>query len=151
MVAMKLTHQTSTATLIQFIALGLLNIAGTFNSIGSACRVEGAECATDIFVSVIFFLLVMAWFGFICLLGYMTEERRSRRFAQALICAELLVVLVATFNLKHRGDWLSFATSLIDLILAAWIIVLAFRVMRSGGQRITRGKPRARKRRPTSP
>ena len=143
----KLTHETSLATMIQFIVMGLLNIANGLNSIVTNC-VEGSSCVSNLFGSVIYFMLITGWFGFIVLLGYMAHERRSKRFAQALIAAEGMVALIAYFNARHYPDHLGLITSLVDLVLALWIITLAFRLMRSGGKRITKQRPRQRRRSP---
>ena len=72
--------------------------------------------------------------------------------AQLLICIEGFIALVALFSVKlslSNKSIAGFIGSLCFLALAAWIIVLAFRLMRSGGKRITGGQQR-RRRRPTS-
>lgn len=144
---MKLTYETGTATLIQFITLSLLNIINGFNSSITICRKENTgECVESAVVSFVFFVLVVGWFGIIAALGYAAQSRRSKRLAQLLIMAELLVVGVAYINIHGHPDALSLAISLIDLMLAVWIIYLAFRLMRSGGKRIT-SSPRRRRRR----
>jgi hypothetical protein len=118
------------------------------NSIVTTCRKDGSDCVSNTIVSIIFFMLVVAWFGAVWLLGYAAQDRRSKRLAQLLICAEALIALVALFNARHHTDFLSLITSIIDLVLAAWIIVLAFRLMRSSGGRIvSKQRPRQRKRR----
>lgn len=147
--SMKLTYETGIATLIQFITLSLLNIATGTNSVVTTCRHSGGDCVSNLIVSMIFFILVAGWFAAVWLLGYMAQERRSRRLAQLLIAAEAFIALIALFNAKHRTDALSLVTSLIDLILAIWIITLAFRLMRAGGGRVvtgtrTRQRPRRR-------
>lgn len=86
------------------------------------------------------------WFGAIWILGAIAQERRSRRLAFVLMCAEGLVALVALFNAKHHTDALSLFTSVIDLFLALWIIVLALRLMRASGGRVTSGGRRRRRR-----
>jgi uncharacterized membrane protein len=135
---MKLTYQTAVATLIQFILLSFLGIANGLNSVVSTCRHDGTDCVSNTLVSLIFFILTALWFGAVWLLAYTAQHRRSRRLAQLLIVAELLIALIALFNAKHNTDALSLATSLIDLALAIWIITLAFRLMRSKGKRITK-------------
>lgn len=144
---LRLTHETGVATLLQFIVLGLLNIIGTVNSTVAACRDGGGGCLVEIFVSSILFLLMMSYFAFVCLLGYMAQERRSRRFSQLLIGAESLIALVALASLKFPTDALGQITSLVALVSALWIIMMAYRVMKSGGKRITRldaSRPRRR-------
>lgn len=144
MMAVKLKYETGIATVIQFIVLGLLNIVDGFNSVITTCNTDNSSCLSNLFVSIIFFLLIMCWFAFICLLGFMAQEKRSKRFAQALIGAEALVAIVAIFNIKHHDDFLSLFTSVADLLLAIWISTLAFRLMRSGGKRITGQRSRRR-------
>lgn len=143
---MKLTYETAIATLIQFVTLTLLNVANGLNSVISTCHSSGSDCISNMIVSLIFFLLTAAWFAFVWVLGYSAQERRSRRLAQLLIAAEALIALVAFFNAKHHTDWLSLATSIIDLGLSLWIITLAWRLMKSGGGRVVTQKSRPRQR-----
>ncbi|HVA10961.1 MAG TPA: hypothetical protein VNG32_02220 [Candidatus Dormibacteraeota bacterium] len=142
---MRLTYQTGIATFIQFITLSLLGIANGANSVVTTCRHDSTNCVSNLIVSLIFFLLTAAWFGVVWVLGYTAQERRSRRLAQLLIAAEGFIALIALFNAKHHTDLLSLATSLLDLCLAVWIIILAFRLMRAGGARVV-ARPRVRKR-----
>jgi hypothetical protein len=147
---MKLTYETATATLIQFLALGLLNIANSLYSIITTCHHPGGDCVGNMFSSLIFYIFITGWFGVICILGYLAQDRRSKRLAQLLIMAEASVSLVALFNiklnLKYHSGLLSLATSIVDVVLALWIISLAFRLMRAGGGRVV-AKQRARRRR----
>jgi len=145
---MKLTYETGTATLIQFIVLGLLNIGTALTSTVHDCRQENADCLGTIFISFIFYLVVVGWFAAVWVLGYMAQERRSRRLAQLLIMAEGLIALVALFDAKHHNDKLGLITSVADFVLALWIISLAWRLMRSGGRRIVSSqRPRRRQHR----
>lgn len=149
---MRLKYETAVATLIQFILLSFLGIANGLNSIVTTCHRDGTDCISNLIVSIIFFIITAVWFGFIWILGYTAQERRSRRLAQLLIAAEVAIAMVAYFNARHHTDWLSLATSIIDLILAVWIITLAWRLMRSGGARIvSKQRPRQRRRRTTTP
>lgn len=146
---MKLTYETGTATIIQFIVVGLLNIANGLDSIVTTCRHSGGDCLGNVFSSVVFYILIVGWFGAVVVLGYLAQERRSRRLAQLLIATEALIGLVALFNTKlnltYHNGLLSLATSLADLVLAIWVISLAFRLMRAGGKRIApRQRPRKR-------
>jgi hypothetical protein len=150
---MHLKYQTAVATLVQFILLSLLGIANGLNSIVTTCHSSGSDCVSNTIVSLIFFILTAAWFGAIWIVGYAAQERRSKRLAQLLICGEGLVALVAYFNARHHTDALGLITSIVDLILALWIITLAFRLMRSSGGRIVTkqrgaGRPRKRHRKP---
>lgn len=149
---MRITYETGKGTLIQFIVLSLLNIANQINQTVTACRHEG-QCVSNAILATIFYLLVVGWFAAVWALGYMAQERRSKRLAQLLICAEGLIALIAAFNARHHTDLLSLFTSLVDLGLAIWIVTLAFRLMRAGGGRVVRSshnRPRQRKRQSTN-
>jgi hypothetical protein len=135
---MKIPHQVAVVTMIQFILLSLLGIANGLNSIVSTCSSDHSDCVSNLIVSLIVFILTVAWFAVVWMLGYMAQEQRSRRLAQLLIAAEFIIVFVALIDIRGHTDWLSLITSLIDLILAAWIIRLAFRLMRAGNRRIVR-------------
>lgn len=144
---MKLTYETGTATLIQFITLSLLNIVNGFNSSITICRQEDTtKCVESAVVSFVFFALVVGWFGLIAAVGYTAQAQRSKRLAQLLIMAELLVIGVAYINIQGHPDALSLVISVLDLLLAVWVIILALRLMRAGGKRITTS-PRRRRRR----
>lgn len=146
---MRFRYETGAITLIQFIVMSLLNIANGLNSIVTTCHNTGRDCISNLIVSLIFFIIITAWFAFIWILGYTAQERRSKRLAQVLIVAEIGIAMVAYFNARHHTDWLSLATSVIDLILAVWVIFLAFRLMRAkGGRVVARQTGRRRRRRP---
>lgn len=143
---MRLKYETAIATLIQFVALTLLNVGTGAVSVVSTCHDSNGDCVSNLIVSLIFFILLALWFACIWVLGYAAQERRSKRLAQLLIITELLVAVVALFNAKHHTDPLSLATSIIDFCLAVWVITLAYRLIKSGGGRIvTRQRSRSRK------
>ncbi len=145
---MKLTYQTAIAALIQFVSMSFLTFANETNSVVTACH-RGSDCFSNLLSSLIFFMLTAAWFGVVWMLGYTAQEQRSKRLALALIAAEFAIAIVALFNAKHHPDILSFFTSLVDIILAIWVISLAFRLMRAGGGRVV-SRQRNRQR-PTPP
>ena len=92
--------------------------------------------------------MVVLYFGFIWALGYIAQLKRSKRLAQLLIAAEAFIALIALFNVRHHNDFISLMTSLIDIALATWVILLAFRLMRSKGGRVVvraRVRPHRRK------
>ena len=147
---MRLKYQTAVATMVQFIILSFLNIANGVTSVVTTCHHDGGNCVTNLLTSTVLYILVVGWFGLLLATGYGAQERRSKRLAQVLICAEFLTTLVACFNIKldvksHSLLSLSFFTSLADIILALWVISLAYRLMRAGGRRITSAtRPRNR-------
>ena len=145
---MKLTYQTAIATLIQFLALSFLTLASQLVSVVSSCRKDGGDCISNVITSTILYLLVAIVFGSIWLIGYAAQSWRSKRMAQLLICIEGFIALVALFSVKLSLSNKSISgliASLCFLLLALWIIILAFRLMRSGGKRIT-GNQRSRQR-----
>lgn len=143
---MKLKYETAVATLIQFVVLTLLNIATGVSSVVSTWRTDRSSFVSNLLVSLIFFLLISVWFGFIWILGYAAQERRSKHLARLLIAAEALIALVALFSVTHNNSVLSVVTSSVDLALALWVITLAFRLSRADGGRIMT-KQRGRQRR----
>lgn len=142
---MKLTYQTSVATLIQFVALVFLNIGTGAVSIVSKCYDHSGDCVSNLLVSLIFFILISIWFALIWVLGYTVQERRNKNLARLLIIAESSIAVIAIFNATHATDILNFCTSAIDFCLSIWVITLAYRLMTSGGGRIVT-KQRARRR-----
>lgn len=133
---MRLKYQTAIATFIQFISLVFLNVGTGAVSIISTCHSNGSDCVSNTLVSLIFFILITIWFAFVWILGYAAQEQRSRRLSQALIVAEICIAVVALFDIKHRSNVLGLITSIIDLGLSVWVMLLAYRIVRSGGGRI---------------
>ena len=148
---MRFKYETGILTFVQFVSLSLLGIANGLNSIITTCvhQSTSGDCVSNMLVSIIFFIITTLWFAFIWMLGYMAQERRSPILAQVLILMEIFIALIALFNAKHHSDLLSLFTSLVDLTLAVWIILLAWRLMSAkGGRVVSRQRPRKR-RRPT--
>ena len=141
---MKLTYETGTATLIQLIVLGLLNITTGISSTVTSCHKE-TDCLGSVLINFVFYVVLIGWFFALTVLGFAAQAKRSKRLAQLLIMAEGLVALVALFDVKHHNEVLGLSTSAGDLILSLWIISLAFRLMRSGGGRVV-VKQRSRRR-----
>jgi uncharacterized membrane protein len=147
----RLRYETAIATFIQFVFLSLLGIANALNSTVTTCHADGRDCISNLIVSIIFFILTAVWFACVWILGYAAQEKRSKRLAQLLIAIEAFIALIALFNARHHTDFLSLFTSLVDIGLAAWVIVLAFRLMRSSGGRIVaKQRPRRRRKYPTT-
>jgi hypothetical protein len=143
----KLRYETGTATLVQFLIIMLLGFIGGIAGIISQCRSSDvASCVQDSVVSLAYILILAGWFGFIAMLGYAAQDQRSHRLAKVLMAAEGLVLLISLFNAKHYPNALGLVTSLIDAALAAWVIILAFRLNRAKGGRITATATRPRRR-----
>jgi len=143
---MTLRYQTGTATLTQLIVMLLLNFVNGVTSSISACT-SHSGCVSNIVTTCLFIIVLAAWLIFLSMLGYTAQDKRSRNIARLLIAAEVLVALVALFDIKHYPNILGLLTSLIDFVLAVWVIVLAWRLSKARGGRIVAStKPRARRR-----
>jgi Ca2+/Na+ antiporter len=144
---MRLTYETGTATLIQFIVLGLLNIADALQSIISTCAHSGGDCVGNLLSSIIFYFLIVIWFGIILIIGFGAQQRRNKRLAELLILAELAVIVVAAYNIKldhfgfHNGI-LSLVTSIIDIILCGWVIKVAYQLTKASSGRVVKRQRR---------
>jgi hypothetical protein len=133
---MRLRYETGTATLIQFAVVTILGFINQIVSIISTCVKHDGDCVSNSLVSLILVILIAIWLGFISALGYAAQDKRSKRLAQFLIGAEGLNVMISLFNAKHFPNTLGLITSVIDCALAAWVIILAWRLMRADGGRI---------------
>ncbi len=144
---MFLHYRTAVATFVQFVSMSLLGIANAADSSISTCASRGSDCVSNLMVSIIFYILTALWFGFIWSLGYAAQDRRSARLAYLLIGIELMVIMVASFNAKHHTNLINLFTSVVDIGLALWVILLAWRLSRAKGGRIVASE-RARRRKP---
>lgn len=141
---MAVKYQTGVSTLAQFVSVTLLNLIGIIAASVQGCIKDGSECIGDTALNLLYFLVLSGWFAFIWVLGYAAQDRRSKRMAQVLILAELAVVFATLINIKGHTDLLGLLTSLVDLALAAWTILLAWRLWHAGGGRVTSSRPRRR-------
>lgn len=136
--------------LVHFIAMCFLGIANGAYSIVTTCQ-QYSDCLSNALVSVVYWLLIAVWFGFLWILAYTAQEKRSKRLAQLLIACEAFVAFIAFFNARHHPDVIGLITSIVDIFFALWVILLAFRLMRAKGGRVVskqRGSSgRARRRR----
>jgi len=128
--SMKITHETSTATLIQASVMWILNVITQVQASISSC-IHHDSCVSGIVINLLFVLVLGVWLMFLSALGYMAENRRSRKFATALILGEGLVAIVTFFNIRHFPNILGLVTSIVDCAMAIWIIFIAFRLRQS--------------------
>jgi hypothetical protein len=143
----KLRYETGTATLVQFLVIMLLGFIGGIAGVVSQCKDNGmASCVQDSVVTLAYVLILAGWFGFIAMLGYAAQDQRSHKLARVLMVVEFMVLAISLFNAKHFPNILGLVTSLTDAALAAWVIILAFRLSRAKGGRITPSAARPRRR-----
>jgi hypothetical protein len=143
---MTLRYETGTATFIHFIVMMILGFVGLVASVVEQCHNgDFADCAQGSVISFVYLFLLAGWFGFLSVLGYAAQDQRSHRLARFLMVAEFMVLGVALFQAKHYPDILALLTSLTDAAFAAWIIVLAWRLSKAKGGRISASnRPRRR-------
>jgi|ERR1017187_25743 ABC-type dipeptide/oligopeptide/nickel transport system permease subunit len=142
---MRLRYETGVATLVQFIVTILLTFITTVISIiGSCTGGVNAQCVSNTLVSLILIFLIIFALGFLLVLGYAAQERRSSRLAKLLIVAEFFAAFAYIYDARQTPSGLERFTNLISCILAVWVIVLAWRLARAKGGRVV--KIRARRR-----
>lgn len=142
---MSIRYHTGTATLIQFIGLSLLSIINSIIAGIETCREQGSECVNNTVATFVLFVIIVLIFGFIWVLGYAAQERRSHRLAYLLILIEAGVVFIAVFTVKHPTDVLELITGLAAVGLGLWVMLLAFRLSRAKGGRIISSQRRRRR------
>ena len=142
---MHLRYETGIGTLVQFIATTSLSFISTMVSIIGGCTGGfGASCVSNALVSLILLILIILALGFLLVLGYAAQERRSSRLAKLLIGAEILAAVIYLYDTQHALSILERLTNLASCLLAIWVIVLAWRLSQAKGGRIV--KVRARRR-----
>lgn len=134
---MHIKYQTGVTTLAQFVSMAILNLVSMIASSVHSCVKSGSECVGDVTINLLYFLVLAAWFGFVWVLGYAAQDRRSKRIAQVLIIAEVVILLAALLDARHFPNILGLVTSVLDAAFAVWTIVLAWRLIRSNGARVT--------------
>lgn len=130
-----LRYQTGTASFIQLAVVVLLVVINNLLTLIDSCR-SGSECAVTALFSMVFIFMTFLWFFVLSAIGYAAEERRSRNLAYLLIAGQLATMAVAYGFFKHPANWFGMLSALIVLILAGWVIVLAWRLSKAKGKRI---------------
>lgn len=135
--------------MIQFIVMVVLNFIdnAVIGSIGTCHDATSTyDCVSGIGINVLYVIILAGWFAFVWILAYAAQDRRDRRLAAILMGAELMILAIALFNAKHYPNIAGLITSVADAAFAIWVMILAFRIVRSKGGRITAGSSRARRR-----
>ncbi len=126
-------------TLVQFITISILGVPHAFISIISTCQSDHSNCISNMVVSLIFFILTVIWFGFIAIIGFSTQEKRSWKIALFLIGCEFANIGVAlTINLPGETNIFDKFISIVDAILSILVIYLASKVIFAKGGRIVK-------------
>ena len=142
---MKLRYETGVAALVQFvITIGLSFLNGAASIIGGCLHGFTADCVTNGLSSLILIILIVIALGFLLALGYMAQERRSTSLARLLMGFEAFAALIFLFDAKQSPGVFDRITNFIYFLLAAWVIILAWRLSRSHGGRIVHARARRR-------
>lgn len=128
-----------------------MSFVNQFYSSVSGC-VRGSQCVTNTIGSIIIVLITAVWFGFVAILGYSAQDRRSRKLARILLVAEAAIILVAFYDIKAPPNLLGRITSMIDVVLAIWTVITAIHLLRAkGGRLVVKNKPRKQQRSTRAP
>lgn len=131
-----LKYETGIATLIQLFVVSILAFFDeTASTIKECSGASSSQCGFNAFATVIIVLLIVFWFIFIWVLGFMVQARRSQRLTKLLILAELGTGMIALGNLAFASI-LGKLVSLADLILGGWVVILGWRILKARGGRI---------------
>jgi hypothetical protein len=141
----KLKYETSIVTFIQFITMSLLYFLINLGSIITNCRGHSYNCVSNSISSITFSIVAIFAFGLVWLLGYFVQNRRNRRLALLLIVIESGIFIVELLDAHNFPNILSLLTSLLDALLALWVITLAVRLyLAKGGRIVSRSRNRKR-------
>lgn len=141
---MRIRYETGLATMAQLIIGTAMSFVGAAASIISGCRTEsGADCVSNTFVSLVLVILTVCVYMCLLGLGYAAQERRSKRLAKLLILAEAVVALFYLFDTRHAPTYADRFTNFIAFATAAWVMVVAIRLLRAGRRRIVRRRQSA--------
>lgn len=132
---MKLHYQTATATFIQLAVMTLLVVIGGIMNLAKNCE-NSSECVTNSFLWIIIAFLIACWYGTLFALGYFAQENRSYKLARLLIAGELFTAFIALMFIKNPSSFYSGFGAIIALLLAVWVIILAWRIYKARGSRI---------------
>jgi hypothetical protein len=144
MVLPKLKYETSIVTFVQFITMSFLYLLINLSSIISTCSGGSFNCVSNSISSISLSIVIIIAFACLWLLGYYVQNRRNRRLALLLIAVEAGVFIIELLDAHNFTNVLSLITSVIDMLLALWVIALAFRLFRAKGGRIV-GRSRRQK------
>lgn len=142
---MKLHYQTGTATFIQLAVVLFLIVLNNVIAYVQDCFVQDTGCVATAFVSMVMIVFAGIWLLILSILGYAAQERRNKRIAYTLIGLEAFTLLIALMLARLPGNWFAGLSAVIAALIAAWVMLLAFRISRAkGGRIVQRQRPRRR-------
>jgi lysylphosphatidylglycerol synthetase-like protein (DUF2156 family) len=132
----KFKYETSIVTFIQFIAMSVLYFLINLGSIISTCTGRSYDCVSNSISSITLSIVIVIAFGCVWILGYFVQKRRNRGLALLLMAVEAGIFVVELLDAHNFSNALSLITSLIDVLLALFVIILALRLYRAKGGRV---------------
>lgn len=136
---MRVRYETGAATLIQFAAGTILTIVSGGASVVSGCLHQpGVDCATNTFVTLLLVIFIAGALGVLTIIGYTAQERRSTRLAYILMAIEMGTALIYLFDAAQSTGLTDRVTNFLSFVLAAWIILVAWRLAQAKGGRIVK-------------
>lgn len=145
---MTLRYQTATATFVQLAVMTLLVIVGGIMDVAKNCE-NSSECVVNSFLWIIIAFMLAGWYAVLFAIGYFAQEKRSYKLARLLIAGELFTAFISLMLIRNPSSHYSRFGALIALLLAVWVMVLAWRIYKARGSRITTarsGQSRPRRR-----
>lgn len=133
---MKLRYHTAFATFIQLAVMTLLVIFGGILDVAKNCE-NSSECVVNSFLWIIIAFLMAGWYAALFALGYFAQENRNHKLAGLLIAGELFTAFVALMLVKNPSSFYSGMGAIIALVFAVWVIILAWRIYKARGSRIS--------------
>ncbi len=131
-------------TFVQFIAMSFLYFLINLGSIISTCRGRSYNCVSNSISSISLSIVIIIAFACLWALGYYVQNRRNRHLALLLIAIEAGIFIIELLDAHNFTNILGLITSILDMLLALWVIALAFRLFRAKGGRIV-SRPRHQK------
>ncbi|HEY5267808.1 MAG TPA: hypothetical protein VII94_01585 [Candidatus Saccharimonadales bacterium] len=116
--------------------MSFLYLLINLGSIITSCRGGSSNCVSNSISSITLSIIIIIAFGCLWLVGYHVQNRRNRRLAVLLIAIEVGIFAIELLDAHNFTNILSLFTSLLDMLLALWVIVLAIRLFRAKGGRI---------------
>ena len=143
MLRIRVGHETSKATLVQFIVGTVLALLSGGASILTGCvGASGADCVSNAFVSLLLVLFTVAGYGLLLAIGFWAQERRSPRLCLLLLAVEAGAAIIFLFDAKQAPDSIDRISNLASFLLAVWVGLVAVNLYRSRGARIVRRRPK---------
>lgn len=127
-------HNVSHATFIQAVVVIVLTaVNGVYSGLTSCLGADKADCTTNSVLAVILVILAIIWFGFLSAMSYAAWVRRTTALIVLFAALEAITGGVSAFDLIHFDNAIGLITSLIDLLLALWVLYMTYHLFQLRG------------------